>query len=94
VLALLLVEPGAVVALDHIVDRIWGDAPPARAEVSVRGYVSNLRKALAVVGFAPATVIEFRDRGSVLQVPRDAVDLHLFDALVAEVIAHYEERRC
>jgi DNA-binding SARP family transcriptional activator len=84
VLALLLVEPGTVVPLDQIVDRIWAESPPARAEVSVRGYVSNLRKALATVGFDAASVIEFRDRGYVLQVPRGSVDLHQFDALVDE----------
>ena len=45
--------------LDRIVDRIWGDTPPARAEVSVRGYVSNLRKALATAGIVADPVINF-----------------------------------
>jgi hypothetical protein len=63
VLALLLLEPGVAVPSTHIIDLIWGDAPPARAAVSVRGYVSNLRKALALVGFEAATVIEFRGPG-------------------------------
>ena len=40
-------EPQVVVSVDRIIDTIWGDDAPARAEVSVRGYVSNLRKALA-----------------------------------------------
>ena len=33
------------------IDRMWADTPPPRAEVSVRGYVSNLRKALVAAGF-------------------------------------------
>ena len=80
VLALLLLEPGNVVSLDRIIDRIWGDEPPARAEVSVRGYVSNLRKALSATGID--ATIEFRDRGYVIQVDRTMVDLHRFDQLV------------
>ena len=79
VLALLMLEPGSVVPLDRMVDRIWAGAPPARAEVSVRGYVSNLRKALVAAGLGSDT-IEFRDRGYVLQVAPEVVDLHLFDA--------------
>lgn len=87
VLALLLLEPGVVVPLDRIIDRIWGDSPPARAEVSVRGYVSNLRRALAATGFDVDAVIEFRERGYALLVPADAVDLHRFDALLDEAVS-------
>ena len=76
VLALLLVEPQIVVSVDRIIDTIWGDAAPARAEVSVRGYVSNLRKALA------GAPIEFRDRGYVLDVPPESIDLHRFEQTV------------
>ncbi len=83
VLALLMLEPGSVVPLDRMIDRMWGDAPPPRAEVSVRGYVSNLRKALAAAGLE-SDAIEFRDRGYVLQVVPDVIDLHLFEKLVAD----------
>jgi DNA-binding SARP family transcriptional activator len=81
VLALLMLDPGAVVAVDRMVDRIWSDAPPPRPEVSVRGYVSNLRKALAAAGLGSDRIV-FRDRGYVLDVDRDVVDLHVFDALL------------
>src|SRR6478609_5939249 len=77
VLALLLVDPRVVVSIDRIIDTIWGDDAPARAEVSVRGYVSNLRKALAAADDGAA--IEFRDRGYVLLVEPDAIDLHRFE---------------
>jgi DNA-binding SARP family transcriptional activator len=89
VLALLLVRPGVVVPLSRIIDRLWGDQPPARAEVSVRGYVSNLRKALGTTGLPAGRVIEFRDRGYVLHVPPEAVDLHVFDALVGDAAARH-----
>jgi Transcriptional regulatory protein, C terminal len=42
-LAVLALEPRRVVPIDTLVDALWGDDPPARAEVSVRAYVSNLR---------------------------------------------------
>ena len=81
VLALLLVEPRVVVSVDRIIDTIWGDEAPARAEVSVRGYVSNLRKAVAVA--ADGAAIDFRDRGYVLLVDPDSIDLHRFEQAVA-----------
>src|SRR3954451_16480735 len=79
VLAALLLEPGVVVPYDRLVDTLWGDEPPARAEASIRGYLSNLRKALGRAGFDPRTVITFRDQGYSLDVPREAVDLHRFE---------------
>ena len=85
VLALLMLEPGSVVPLDRLIDRIWAGAPPPRAEVSVRGYVSNLRKALVAAGLGP-DAITFRDRGYVLHVDPRAVDLHLFDRLVDDAL--------
>lgn len=81
VLALLMLEPGAVVPLERMVDLIWAGAPPARAEVSVRGYVSNLRKALVAAGLGPDGIV-FRDRGYLLKVAPEIVDLHRFEALV------------
>ncbi|CAN5490103.1 BTAD domain-containing putative transcriptional regulator [soil metagenome] len=80
VLAVLLVEPGTVVSLDRLIDVIWGDDAPARAEVSVRGYVSNLRRALGAVGFDPDAVLRFRERGYVLQVAPEQIDIHRFEA--------------
>ena len=62
VLALLMLEPGSVVPLDRMIDRIWADAPPPRAEVSVRGYVSNLRKALVAAGLGPDAIDVPRSR--------------------------------
>jgi DNA-binding SARP family transcriptional activator len=81
VLALLMLDPGSVVSLDRMIDRMWAGAPPTRADVSVRGYVSNLRKALVVTGLG-SDLIAFRDRGYVLEVDPVVVDLHLFDAVV------------
>lgn len=83
VLALLLVDPNIVVSVDRIIDSIWGADAPGRAEVSVRGYISNLRKALGAALDGEAT-IEFRDRGYVLLVDPDRIDLHRFEQAVSE----------
>ncbi|WP_421118311.1 BTAD domain-containing putative transcriptional regulator [Aquihabitans daechungensis] len=83
VLALLLVDPQVVVSVDRIIDSIWGEDAPGRAEVSVRGYISNLRKALAEALDGEAA-IEFRDRGYVLVCDPDCIDLHRFEQAVSE----------
>ena len=87
VLAALMVEPGAVVPYDRLVDVLWGDEPPPRADASIRGYLSNLRKALARVGFDPAAVITFRDQGYALDVPPDAIDMHRFEEGVSSAVS-------
>ncbi|MTE14508.1 BTAD domain-containing putative transcriptional regulator [Nocardia aurantiaca] len=46
VLAVLLAQRGTVVSVDRLTDALWYDDPPAKALVSLRSYVSNLRKCL------------------------------------------------
>jgi len=46
VLAALLLEGGRPVPAGRLVDLVWGDDPPSRAEASLQAYVSNLRKVL------------------------------------------------
>ena len=45
-LAVLLVRANQVVALDRLVEELWGEQPPAQATASLQAYVSNLRRAL------------------------------------------------
>jgi DNA-binding SARP family transcriptional activator len=47
VLAMLLLEPNQVVALDRIVDVLWAHEPPPSARTMVQGYVSRLRQRIA-----------------------------------------------
>ncbi|MFI9812299.1 AfsR/SARP family transcriptional regulator [Saccharothrix variisporea] len=47
VLAVLLLADGQAVAVDRVVDRVWGERPPLRARETLYGYVSKLR------GFLP-----------------------------------------
>jgi DNA-binding SARP family transcriptional activator len=84
-LGLLLLDPGRVVALDRIVDAVWAGRPPAQAEVSVRGYVSKLRRALEPEG--DGSVLPWRDGGYLVAATPDDVDLHRFEAGVEAGLA-------
>jgi DNA-binding SARP family transcriptional activator len=45
-LTILLVHANQVVALDRLIEELWGEEPPAQATASLQAYVSNLRRAL------------------------------------------------
>ena len=45
-LAVLLVHANQVVALDRLIEELWGEQPPAQATASLQTYVSNLRRVL------------------------------------------------
>ena len=46
VLALLLIEPGRMVATHKLVDELWGERPPRAAVNTVHAYVARLRRLL------------------------------------------------
>ena len=46
VLAMLVLHANQVVAIDHLVDGLWGQTPPDGATNVVQVYISRLRKAL------------------------------------------------
>ncbi len=77
VLAQLLLAGGDPVSLDRLIDGIWGDAAPDRAEVSVQAYISGLRKALEPdrKPRAPSTVLVTRGSGYALVADDDQVDI-------------------
>jgi DNA-binding SARP family transcriptional activator/nucleoside-triphosphatase THEP1 len=75
VLALLLLQPGRTVPVDSIIDAVWEGSPPERAEISLRGYVSNLRTALG----GDSERIVWRDGGYALQASAATIDVHRFE---------------
>ncbi|MFI7429972.1 AfsR/SARP family transcriptional regulator [Micromonospora sp. NPDC049836] len=81
VLAALLVEPNRVVATEQLVGRVWGDEVPDAAAVTLRGYLSRLRQALA--GASEVRIVR-RHPGYLLAVDPDRVDLHRFHELVEQ----------
>ena len=79
VFTLLALDAGRVVAMDRLIDDLWPDDPPAQAVVTLRAYVSRLRKVLEPT---PAGVVT-RPPGWVLTLPRGSTDLGRFTDLLA-----------
>jgi predicted ATPase/DNA-binding SARP family transcriptional activator len=75
VLAILVLHAGDVVSSDRLIDRLWGDQPPATAAKTLQVYVSNLRKALG------GGVLITRDRGYALEIEPGQIDFERFQRL-------------
>ncbi|MCX5262456.1 BTAD domain-containing putative transcriptional regulator [Streptomyces sp. NBC_00199] len=93
VLAFLLADAGRPVPIDALVDRLWGDHPPAEARASLYAHIARIRRLLEVKPGAP--VLEHGDLtasprvlrradGYLLDVAPDQVDLHRFRHLVEQ----------
>jgi len=74
-LARLLLDANRTVAVDRLVDDLWGDAVPATAVKMIHIHVSKLRKLL------PAGVLVTRPPGYTVTVPPEALDLVRFERL-------------
>lgn len=84
VLLALLIDANKVVTVDQLVERVWADRPPQRARGALYNYVSRLRRILAD---GQDTTVLRRPGGYVLSVDALAIDLHLFDDLIARARA-------
>ena len=77
-LALLLLREGEVVAIDDLVDGVWGRYPPETAQSALQGHISALRKRLG------SERIETRPPGyRLLLADEDELDSRRFERLVA-----------
>jgi DNA-binding SARP family transcriptional activator len=86
-LARLLLDSGRVVAVEELVDSLWGERHPASAQKVLQVYVSQLRKALG------AGQIETRAPGYRLRAERDEHDLGRFETLVERARDEGDPRR-
>jgi DNA-binding SARP family transcriptional activator/tetratricopeptide (TPR) repeat protein len=77
VLAVLVVDIGRPVPIETLVDRVWGENPPAQARNVLYSHLSRIRRLITDIGG-----IERRNAGYVLDVDPDTVDLHRFVRLV------------
>src|SRR5262245_11941045 len=84
VLAMLLLEPNQVVALDRIVDVLWAHEPPESARTMVQGYVSRLRQRLATVDPSGLVRIVTNPPGYQLLVDEQLIDVTVARKLVAD----------
>lgn len=95
VFAALAVDAGRPVAVSELVDRIWGERPPAEARNALYSYVARIRRVLAE---------SVRDRGIAprlvggtgwyrLEVDEADVDLHHFRLLTTDAQQAQQETR-
>ncbi len=78
-ITLLAAAPGAVVPSERLIGDLWGEEPPASAEVSVRVLVSRLRKTFAT--HEMSETLEHRDSGYALAIGPEQVDTDRFTEL-------------
>jgi DNA-binding SARP family transcriptional activator/tetratricopeptide (TPR) repeat protein len=79
VLAALAVDTGRPVPIETLVDRVWGESPPAQARNVLYSHVSRIRRLLTDAGDVGITR---RNAGYILTADPDVVDLHRFNRLV------------
>ncbi|MGY1772756.1 AfsR/SARP family transcriptional regulator [Blastococcus sp. SYSU D00813] len=79
----LLLQRGGAVAPETLIDRLWGDEPPANADNALQVLVSYLRRSIG----GPGLGIERGTAGYRLRVDPDDVDMTRFEALVREAAA-------
>jgi basic membrane lipoprotein Med (substrate-binding protein (PBP1-ABC) superfamily)/DNA-binding SARP family transcriptional activator len=89
VLSLLLLRAGELVTIEHLVEGLWGEEPPASAAHTIEGYVSRLRRVLEPDG---ATVVR-RGGGYVLELGGGAVDAHEAGRLASEAATALDEQQ-
>ncbi len=97
VLLALLLADGDVVSSDRLITDVWGERPPSKPFVTLRSYISHLRKVIEpdqAAGDRARTLVT-RAPGYALEVPAERVDIRRFEALAAaasECVANDPER--
>jgi DNA-binding SARP family transcriptional activator/tetratricopeptide (TPR) repeat protein len=82
VLAVLLLELGRAVPAETLIDRVWGEHPPASVRNVLYGYVGKLRAVIGAIGDPDVKLVR-RPGGYQLEAGGDRLDLHRFRGLVA-----------
>jgi DNA-binding SARP family transcriptional activator len=85
-LAVLLLHANQVVSTEHLVDQLWGEAPPPTARSLVQVYVSRLRQALhqSRDRSPSASPLATQPSGYLLRVEPGELDLDCFEGLTAD----------
>ncbi len=85
-LALILAE-GRMVTTDRLIDLVWSESPPSKPNVTLRSYISHLRKLLEPdrgSGGKPQILVT-RAGGYALEIPVEDVDARLFQQMAKQV---------
>ena len=81
-LTILLLSANVPVSRDVLVDRLWGERPPAGAQHTLEVYVSRLRKTLEPTADGP--VVLSRPGAYVLRAAEERIDIRRFERLAAQ----------
>ncbi|MER7707468.1 BTAD domain-containing putative transcriptional regulator [Kitasatospora sp. NPDC097605] len=87
VLAALVVDARRPIAIEALIDRVWGHDPPANPRPVLYAHLSRIRGLLrqtVAPGGGTAARIERRHAGYVLELDPESVDLHRFRRLVEQ----------
>jgi DNA-binding SARP family transcriptional activator len=87
VLATFALNPGRPVHADTLVENVWGELQPAKAEQTVAHYVRAVRRAIELAGGHRDWLRNRRPRSYELHVEPAVVDYHRFTALVRDAQA-------
>jgi WD40 repeat protein/DNA-binding SARP family transcriptional activator len=85
-LALLLMRPNRVVAVEALLRGLWGERPPPTAAKTLQSHVKRLRRALEPgrARGAAGGVLVTREPGYLLRVPTGGLDATRFEELTAQ----------
>jgi tetratricopeptide (TPR) repeat protein/DNA-binding SARP family transcriptional activator len=83
VLAVLLIADGRSISVETLIDRVWGEDPPARD--TLYPHIARLRGRLRRI--SGENLLVSRSGSYTLKISRDAVDLHRFRSLVTRARA-------
>jgi DNA-binding SARP family transcriptional activator len=92
VLAVLLLDLGRVVPVEALIDRVWGEEPPASVLNTLYGYIARLRSVLARAP-DPRVTLSRRPGGYLLQAEAEQLDFCRFRQLAAEASASPDDKR-
>jgi DNA-binding SARP family transcriptional activator/Tfp pilus assembly protein PilF len=92
VLAVLLLDLGRLVPTESLIDRVWGEEPPASVRNVLYGYLARLRAVIARAA-GPEVTLARGPGGYLLQARPEQLDLHRFRRLVADAGAAADDDR-
>ncbi|WP_203820168.1 AfsR/SARP family transcriptional regulator [Paractinoplanes ferrugineus] len=91
VLSLLLLRNNQPVHANELIDELWGERAPRSALSTLQTYIYKLRKVLNSDGRdGRSETLHTKPYGYVLSIPRESLDLHVFERLVAEAATALE----
>lgn len=80
VLVSLLQVPNVPVPAELLIDRLWGEYPPPKANTTIRSYIWRIDRALSRA-YGDTAQVSRRAHGYVLEIDPHTVDLHRFRSL-------------